>query len=98
MKEDLRVVYKYPLEKTDVNYIELPMTAKLLHVASQYGDWMLWALVNPREKTFVKRGIRIVGTGHRVRGICSDDYINTFTEEGGALVWHAFQTQVKEEE
>lgn len=81
-------IYKYPLVVTDEQTIMLPEGAKVLTLEEQYGEPMLWALVDPDAK---KEGrlVRIYGTGHEVDR--SDlRYVSTFQMHGGALVFHVF--------
>jgi len=76
-------VYKYVLDTVDIQELEMPQGAGLLHVAMQYGKLCLWARIIPDSRT-VKRRFRVAGTGHPdVRG----RYLGTIL---GQLVWHVF--------
>ena len=78
-------VYKYPLELTgNVQAVEMPEGAQILHVADQGGP-TIWALVDPKAPT-TKRYFGVFGTGHD----CPEDgYVGT-THAGG-FVWHIFE-------
>lgn len=85
----MKTVYKYRLDTTDVQIIQMPKGAEILTV--QFNDWSglcLWALVDPtQELENVK--IRIAGTGHHIEEDIMK-YIGTLQLQGGALVFHAF--------
>lgn len=82
----MNAIYKYPLElKSDVQAVEMPEGAEILHVADQRGRPSLWALVDPNAPT-VLRGFAVFGTGHT----CPEDgYVGTTHADG--FVWHIFE-------
>lgn len=80
-------VWKYALEITDEQQIDMPEGAELLHVAEQYGTLTLWARVIPTGQPVVKREIIVRGTGHP---IWTQAYVGTVVTAAGALVWHVF--------
>jgi len=87
-------IYKYPIEPRDFT-LTLPERARLLTVQTQYSRPCLWALVDP-EAPPEERHFVTYGTGHPV----TDDpvrltYIGTFQLEGGMLVFHLFEKDVK---
>lgn len=87
-----QAVYKYDLEKRDRQVITLPKHSQLLHVGVQGNDWKLWARVSIDSAAGERDAvIRITGTGHRIIDGGEARYLNTFTEMGGALVFHAFE-------
>jgi hypothetical protein len=59
-----------------------------VHVNTQHGEWRVWYIVNDAAYEVI-----VVGTGHDTN---TDgwEYINTFIEAGGSLVWHAFRRRV----
>lgn len=82
-------IFKYDLQITDEQVVEMPVGAKILTAQFQYEKLVLWAIVddNPEKKN---RKIRIVGTGHPF----SDYellYITTVQQYEGKLVWHIFE-------
>lgn len=88
-------IWKYPLEVTDLQTVEMPHGAKILTVQMQGTTCCLWALVEdemPRHLNQSRR-IAIYGTGNPVPRNLRQDYIATFQMEGGALVFHAFEVQ-----
>jgi len=92
----MRVVYKYPLEITDEQWVEWPSFTKPLAIQVQHGVPCIWADVET-EQTPSRQRIVIRGTGHPVADHDDEsgdganlEYIGTFQVEGGALVFHAF--------
>jgi hypothetical protein len=86
----MKRIYKYPLEITGVQPVDMPAGAKLLSVANQNGTLCLWAMVDT-DAPNDRRVIVICGTGHAM-----DDagliFIGTVLM--GPLVWHVFEGQV----
>lgn len=82
-------IFKYPLEITDEQTIEMPVNARILTVKTQGNQICLWALVTP-DHTLEKRKIRIYGTGHPV-DMENIIYIGTTMTEGENFVWHVFE-------
>lgn len=80
-------IFKYPLQATDRQLVNLPKGAELLTVQMQHGQPCLWALVDERQPT-EDRAIMIYGTGHPINTL--GKYLGTFQMDGGALVFHAF--------
>lgn len=85
----MRTVWKYPLEVTDRQTIEMPRTSKILHVGVQHGIACLWVEVTP-DTLQAERTILIAGTGHPLPDE-SKRYIGTFQLAGGTLVFHAYE-------
>lgn len=90
----MKAVYRYDLELTDRQEIELPANALLLHIARQTRTphaLSLWVAVDP-ENVLETRGIALTGTGHSE---IEDDfvYISTYQEPSG-FVWHFWDAGV----
>ena len=83
-------IWKYVLEITDVQEIEVPLTATALHIAEQHGQLCMWALVDEDEETEVKRFV-IVGTGNPAPRPDQGVHLGSALMHGGSLVWHVFQ-------
>lgn len=92
-----QVIYRYPIEfsKDGRFKLELPIGARLLHVAPQdrapYQP-SLWALIDKERAEngdTVVRTFRIVGTGHEHEDIWPEEYIGTWQLHG--FVWHLFE-------
>ena len=85
-----KVIYKYPLEIIDSQFLELPFNAKILTVQIQESKPQLWALVDPDYET-EKRNIRIYGTGHHINQHLKLKYISTI--QINSLVFHIFENE-----
>lgn len=85
----MKTIYKYSLELTDAQIVNLPEDAEVLSVREQNHVLCLWALVDTKAKS-VPTKIRIFGTGHPFD---LDEYkcvfIDTVLASNG-LVWHVF--------
>ena len=83
-------VWKWDIEVTDTQMIELPIGSKILDIQMQLGGLRLWALCNQDTTDKESRKIAIYGTSSPM----PDDpgtYISTFQIYGGELVFHAFE-------
>ena len=84
----METIWKYELETTDHQELELPLAAKVLTVQMQNGKPCLWALVDTEEQK-AGQSICIFGTGHPVEFV--GDYLGTYQLNDGALVFHVFK-------
>ena len=84
----MKTIWKFPVEITDYQTIEMPANAQILAVQMQGSTPQLWAIVHP-EAQVEKRYFRVYGTGHRVDQV--GNFIGTFQMHGGSLVWHMFE-------
>jgi hypothetical protein len=84
-------IWKYILEITDQQYLQLPMGARILSVANQNESLVLYALVNPEEQTTENFVVQIFGTGNPIERLDPmSKFIGTVVMENGKLVWHVF--------
>jgi|21_taG_2_1085346.scaffolds.fasta_scaffold22647_3 hypothetical protein len=87
-----QAVWKYPLQVTDEQIIEVPVGAEPLKAEMQNDELCLWMLVNPEVST-VKKKVHVHGTGHPVSDfVTRSDYVDSFMLHDGALVFHVFVT------
>jgi len=84
----IQTIWKFPLETTDEQVIELPVGAKILTVQLQGGKPCLWALVNP-DQTMQQVKIETFETGHNIPS-GNRTYIATYQLMAGSLILHAF--------
>ena len=88
----MKRIYKYPVEITDHQILELPIGSTILSVKEQEPNkFYIWALVDPNEPV---RGIYefiIYGTGHPapLADARVVKYLDTVVATNG-LVWHFF--------
>ena len=80
-------VWKFKLEVTDLQQVEMPQGAQLMTVQEQGGELCLWAAVDteaPKES----RTIEIIGTGNPFHE-ASRRYVASVQQ--GVFVWHVFE-------
>lgn len=85
----MSTIWKYSLAPGRTVH-DMPADAKVLTVQMQGDEVCLWALVEPH-LPMRRRFFDVYGTGH---GMPADpgDYVATIQMEGGALVWHVFDS------
>jgi hypothetical protein len=81
------VVWKFPIPATDDFELEMPVGAKVVHVAMQNGEPCVWALVDPTKALELRR-FRLACTGDPIT--VTGDYVGTFMRWNGALMYHLF--------
>lgn len=84
-----KVIWKFPLETTDIQGIEMPMGADILSVQVQNKSICLWALCDPSAEK-KKRYFLIFGTGNPVPD-ANQKFIGTVQMISGELVFHVFE-------
>lgn len=94
----MKRIFKYELQVTDRQEINMPRLADILTVRIQNGKPFIWAIVdagNPDEK----REFEIIPTGAPINENLFDEedkernYIGTFEQSGGNLIWHLFELE-----
>lgn len=81
----MRTIWKFPLQITDRQNVNLPPNAQLLDVQVQDRQPCLWAMLDPEEPR-ESREIQIFGTGHPATD--AGTYVATFQYK--FLVFHVF--------
>jgi len=84
----MKTIWKFPLQVTDEQYVEMPMFTQVPDVQVQDGIPCLWALVDPAYQKSPKK-IITHGTGHDVP-VTTGNYIATYQLSSG-LVFHVFE-------
>lgn len=90
-------IWKFPLTIADMQLVQMPVGARILTCQMQFNIPCLWAVVDPSaDKQQVE--IHIVGTGHPLASEFAKtlQYIATFQQGNGMLVWHVFQRRMSE--
>ena len=85
-----REIWKFELEITDEQIINIPIGAQIISVQAQRGEPCLWAIVNAEERCASPKKIIIHGTGHAISEDAGN-YIGTFQQMNGDLIWHVFE-------
>lgn len=83
-------IWKWPLEITDLQTLDIPSDATILTVQTQNGSPQLWALCATPVENTTPRHIAIYGTGNPLPDNVGR-YISTFQMHDGAFVFHAFE-------
>lgn len=86
----MKTIWKYPLEFTDKQIVQLPWGARILDVQEQDG-LCLWAMIDPKEERKIKRHIFIIGTGWNPMCLDHMKHISTLQQKNTPLVFHIFE-------
>lgn len=82
-------IYKYPLEVTDLQLIEIPIGTRVLSVQTQNDIPTIWAM-HSQEEDKVNVEVRMVGTGQEFD---LEDWRFIDTVQVGMFVWHVFMRE-----
>ena len=88
----MKTIWKFPIEITDVQPVNMPQGAEILSAQMQGGQLCLWALVDS-EKLTTERVIEVFGTGNPIHvdmGV-GRKFIATAQTAQMPLVWHVFE-------
>jgi hypothetical protein len=87
-----RSIWKFPLEITDYQSVNIPTYAEILSVQVKDDIPYIYAIVNPQEETET-RHFEIFGTGNpfEVEENIKRVYIGTFFSHKDRFVWHLFE-------
>lgn len=83
-------IWKYPLETTDEQIINVPVGAEFLSVQVQHGQPCIWAKVNTQENVIVRAKVVIVGTGHPANHTDGMMFLGTYQLHDSNFVGHVF--------
>lgn len=82
-------IWKYLLSITNQDQdIDIPVGAKIIHIAAQSDILCLWALVDP-SASMQQRWFRVHNAGHNVDPKLA--YVGSAMFHGGKLVFHVFE-------
>lgn len=85
----MKKIWKYPLEVTDKQSINVPEDAEFMCIQIQHGEPCLWVKCDPdATKNYIV--LNTYGTGHTIENDERDFYIGTYQLSGGNLVFHVF--------
>lgn len=82
----MSTIWKFRLDITDVQAIEMPAGARILSLGLQLNSPTIWAVVNPYASRGYRR-FRVYGTGYPFVSTAAQ-FIGTV--QNGGLVWHVF--------
>lgn len=81
-------IWKFELTITDLQSVEMPSKASILHVDNQRGVLCIWAIADP-QADYESRTIEIVGTNQHLQPCESRVFLGTVIDE--PFVWHVFE-------
>ena len=84
------VVHKFPIPLQTQFTLELPVEHKVLQVAMQANEPMIWILVETNDTAQEICTFLVVGTGYPLKRKDAI-YIGTFLTRNDSLVFHVFQ-------
>lgn len=91
-----KIIYKYPLQLKDIQFIAMPDGAQILTIQNQDEKPVLWALVEPNTTITKQRAIELLGAGDELTNeiVFEHQYISTFQLTGCGDMFHAFERRV----
>ena len=88
----MKSIWKFPLELREEQVVEMPLDSKILSVADQGGQIVIWAEVYTEHRT-EQVFFHIFGTGAVIPpSRCQRHYIGTV--QLNRLVWHIYRVEV----
>jgi len=88
----MNTIYKYKLKQQELQYVELPLGAKILTAQGLGVHVWVWALVEAEQKKKERRWIAMYKTGEPIQVKIEElVFLNTVQFEDGALVLHIFE-------
>lgn len=85
----MKTIWKFKLRIEDVQEVEIPADHVILRVKEQYGEPVLYALVDPTS-SLTRIEILCAGTGHERDDLDGKEYLGTTMHLDGSLVLHWF--------
>ena len=86
----MKRIYKYVLGIVDSQELSLPLGSKVLSVEEQYGNIVLYALVDTEWSELEIYSVIIHGTGHQANDIENYCFLGTVKLADGQLIFHVF--------
>ncbi len=92
LPKEALTIFKYPLAIVDQQKRTIPGLKRILSVAEQRRQLVLYALVGKSDTVNrpVDVDILIIGTGHPIATVTGFDFLGTVKMFGGELMWHIF--------
>jgi len=86
----MMVIYKYVLKATDTQVIPIPCPNRILSVAEQHGNVVVYANVDIASTKMKDYTFQIRGTGHNADDLDGYKFLGTVKLHGGDLMFHVF--------
>lgn len=93
----MNTIHKYQLKLTDFQEVEIFGLMEVLSIAEQYGQPVLYALVDKESTKKTKIEVAIVGTGNPANHIMDKEwkFMSTLNFQEGLLMFHFFIRKIK---
>ena len=84
-------------EELKIWSLDMPQDSKILSVQSQFGQPVLWALVDT-ENNEITRSFRIFSTGEEITEMSGAywEHVGSLQIEGGRWTWHVMELRTDE--
>lgn len=92
-KQTAKKIFKYELKLVEEQKVEMPISAKIIHIDVQFGVICVWVIVDPLVDVYHKRTFHIVGTGHDMPKTEELTHIGSVLMKTGLFVWHIFEAK-----
>ena len=86
----MKWIFKYPLQITDQQRIELPHNSKILSIETQNDNPVLYALVDDEKIKTETYSFIIHGTGHPAEDVGEYEFLGTLKMFNGSGMFHVF--------
>jgi hypothetical protein len=94
----MKVVYKYVLEKTEVEYDDypvmqtlMPIGSKIIKIGFKNAKLCVWAIVDKNETKTYFRSFLPLGTGIDIPEVKDIGFVYQNSTESGPYVFHVFE-------
>ena len=91
-----KIIYKYPLDFTYPQSIDVLFFADILYVDSQRNTPTIWAIIDTDDKSTIEVDVYIISTGQAFDA-SNKLYVGSCITENGLFVWHIFIDYSKSE-
>ena len=89
----MKTIYKYALNKTDTQVVQLPLGARIICTQIQFDTPFIWVLIDKNYIDTESVQITIAGTGHDLDD--PGEYVGTVQLLKGEWVFHVFAKVLK---
>jgi hypothetical protein len=90
------IVGKYPLLTEPEQVLELPATTRIISVAEQRNEIVLYAIVDLSEAEQSKHKVWVIGTGHPLpEQAALGRFLGTVNLYSGSLMFHVFTKEIR---
>lgn len=92
---DLKSVWKFKLDPSQSNIIEVPLGTKILSTSAQGDDIVVYGLVSLNEESKEVYSIEVSGTGQQIPSYINDyKFLDTVKMNNGEVIYHVFYKRI----